>query len=124
MTLIAAEPVELGQPEVSATTRVPAGVLAGLQRRAPIVVYIGIGLVMTGFALIVFGWSKVAGLDSVPMQIPYLLSAGMIGLGIVLVGLTAVILGALYTAEAERARQLERLANLVETLNRDRASER
>lgn len=124
MTVIAAEPVVLGEAEVQPTAPGAAGVLATLHRRAPMIVYVGVGLVLAGFTLIMFGWSKVAGLDSVPMQVPYLLSGGMIGLGIVLVGLTAVNLGALYAAEAERARQLERLANLVETLNRDRASER
>jgi hypothetical protein len=123
VTVIAAEPVELGQPEAQSAAPA-AGVLASLHRRAPTIVYAGVGLVVAGFALITFGWSRVAGIDSVPMQVPYLLSAGMIGLGVVLVGLTAVNLGALYAAEAERARQLERLANLVETMNRDRASER
>jgi NADH:ubiquinone oxidoreductase subunit 6 (subunit J) len=93
--------------------------LLTLRRGSPTIVYAGVVVILIGFVLILFAWARVAGLDSVPQQLPYVLSGGIVGLGLILCGLTAVNVGALHAAEAERARQLDRLANLVETLTTD-----
>jgi hypothetical protein len=66
-----------------------------------------------GFALLAFTWGRVAGLTDVAFQLPYLVSGGFTGTGLVLVGLTTIAIGSRRREAAERARQMERLAALV-----------
>ncbi len=46
-------------------------------------------------------------------QLPYVVSAGLVGLGIVLVGLTVVFVSATVRDDADQARQLEELAAVL-----------
>lgn len=54
-------------------------------------IQLAVGLAAVGFLLIVLGWNGAASLDRVPGQLPYLISGGVAGLGLVLTGLTLVI---------------------------------
>jgi hypothetical protein len=52
---------------------------------------LGIGLCLLGFVVIFFGWNGAASQDYLPAQVPYLLSGGAAGLGIVVVGAAMVV---------------------------------
>jgi hypothetical protein len=82
--------------------------------------YIGVVLVLIGFALIGVAWAKVAPLTDVALQFPYLLSAGLPGLGLVMVGLVVVNVAARRQDAAERARQLATLTEAMRSLQRTR----
>lgn len=79
----------------------------------PTLLYVGIVLVAAGFALIAFSWGQVAGLESVPLQLPYLLSGGLTGLGLIIVGATAVNIHAKRREAAERERQTQQLMEIL-----------
>ena len=71
---------------------------------------LGVGLCLLGFLVIFFGWNGAASQDYLPAQLPYLISGGAAGLGIVVVGAALVIV---QNHRADRARLeavLERLA--------------
>src|SRR3954465_4265575 len=79
---------------------------------------IGIAVAAIGFALIGIGWAKVAGLTEVWQQMPYLLSAGLTGLGLVMTGLVIINVSARRQDAAARARQTETLAEALRDLQR------
>lgn len=75
---------------------------------------LGIGLCLLGFLVIFFGWNGAASQDYVPAQLPFLISGGAAGLGIVVVGAAMVIV---QNQRADRARLeavLERLVTSAE----------
>lgn len=80
--------------------------------------YIGIGVMALGFALIALAWSKIAHLANVALQLPYLVSAGITGLALVMVGLIVINVAAKRQDAAERARQMEQLTTVLTDLKR------
>ena len=78
--------------------------------------YVGVVVAMVGFALIGVCWAKVAGLVNVWQQIPYVVSAGLPGLGLVMVGLVVVNVSARRQDGAERAREMAALTEALEGL--------
>jgi len=89
---------------------------------APALTWIGLVIAAAGFAVIAFAWGKVAGLLDVSLQLPYVVSGGLTGLALVMVGMTAVNVAARRQDATERARQIENLQavlrELRETLER------
>lgn len=86
-------------------------------RSAPhIGVLSGMLLVVVGVALLVLAWSKTADLLEVGRQIPWLISAGFSGVGVVVLGLTVINLSAKHADAAERRRQLAELRELLAEL--------
>ncbi|HVM39429.1 MAG TPA: hypothetical protein VM618_01475 [Acidimicrobiia bacterium] len=76
-------------------------------------IYIAAGVTALGFLVIFLGWNGAAGKDFVSGQVPYLISGGLAGLGLVFVGLTMA------NAEARRrdtARLTAKLDRLLEHL--------
>jgi len=57
---------------------------------------------VTGFALLAYTWARVAGIGDVAFQLPYLVSGGLTGVGLVLVGLIVVSIGSRRREAAER----------------------
>ena len=80
--------------------------------------YLGIVVTLIGFALIGIAWSQVAGLVDVWKQMPYLLSAGLPGLGLVMTGLVVVNVSARRQDGATRARQMATLTEALRDLQR------
>jgi hypothetical protein len=80
--------------------------------------YIGVAVALIGFALIAVAWAKVAGLVDVWRQMPYLLSAGLPGLGLVMTGLVIVNVSARRQDAAARARQMDTLTEALRDLQR------
>lgn len=75
--------------------------------------FVGVGVGAAGFLAIAYAWGKVAGLTAVPLQVPYLVSGGLTGLGLVLVGVTLVNLQAKREDAAARDRQLHQLIEIL-----------
>jgi hypothetical protein len=78
--------------------------------------YAGVLIALIGFALIGIAWAKVAGLVDVWKQMPYLLSAGLPGLGLVMTGLVVINISARRQDGAARARQMETLTEALRDL--------
>lgn len=78
--------------------------------------YLGMALVVAGFALIAITWGRVAGLTSVPLQLPYLVSGGFASVGLILVGLTIVNIDSRVRDAARRDRQLGQVTELLDQI--------
>lgn len=109
------EAAELGDWPPAASTR---GRWSALDPGSPAPVLVGVGLTLVGFALMAVAWAKVAGLTDVWRQFPYLLSAGLPGLGLVMVGLVLVNVSVRRQDAAERERQFAALTEAVRDLRR------
>jgi hypothetical protein len=72
-------------------------------------VQIAVGLAGAGFVLIVLGWNGAANFDYTQGQIPYLISGGVAGLALVLVGLTLLVVNELKRSTAQLLAGLDRV---------------
>jgi hypothetical protein len=97
-----------------------SGYLANLPR---LLLYAGLVLVVAGAVLIAIAWGKTAGQTAVALQVPYLLSAGFPGLGLVVVGMISVHIGIRTTEARERSRQNAELLALLATLREAREAD-
>ncbi|HEX9683758.1 MAG TPA: hypothetical protein VGA13_11790 [Acidimicrobiales bacterium] len=52
---------------------------------------IAVGLVGLGFVALFFAWNGAAGRDFIQGQFPYLLSGGLVGIGLIASGLTSIV---------------------------------
>lgn len=80
--------------------------------------YIGVGLIGVGFALIFLAWNGASGLDYTQGQIPYLISGGIGGLGMVFVGAMMLVLQNARRDRAILSRQLSELSASLDRLSR------
>lgn len=78
----------------------------------------GVVVSAVGFVLIGIAWGRVAGLTNVGLQMPYVVSAGITGLGLVIVGLTVVSMSAKQADARERSRQTAELRDILVDLRR------
>jgi hypothetical protein len=81
-------------------------------------VYLGVVVAAAGFVLLVVGWSDVAGTVDVGRQMPYLMSTGLPGIALVMVGLVLVNVSIRRQDSAERARQMSALTEALTELRR------
>lgn len=81
-------------------------------------IYLGVAIAAIGFILIGVAWAQVAGEVDVWKQMPYLLSAGLPGLGLVMVGLVVINISARRQDGAARARQMATLTEALHDLQR------
>ena len=100
------------------TNRRPSGLVAipALRPLSPVPTYIGIAVVAAGFVLLAVAWGGVAGESNVARQVPYLVSGGLFGVGLILVGLTIVNVSAKRRDSALRERQIQLLASALQQL--------
>lgn len=98
------------RPGLSA--RVPA-----LRPLSPVPTYVGIAIATIGFALLAITWGAVADETDVALQVPYLVSGGLTGLALVLVGLTVVSVAARRRDAALREQQNLLLADALRELS-------
>ena len=94
------------------TDRVPA-----LRPLSPVPTYVGIALTVLGFVLVMIAWGQTAGETNVALQVPYLISAGLSGLGLVLVGLTVVNVAAKRRDALLREQQMLLLSDALRELS-------
>lgn len=90
--------------------------LPWLRRESSVPTWIGLSVVGVGFVLLAYTWGRVAGLTNVAFQLPYVVSSGFTGIGLIVVGLTAVGVQAKRQDLAGRARALEELADTMAAL--------
>jgi hypothetical protein len=86
---------------------------AWLRGGSPALTYIGVGIAVIGFVLILVAWGQVAGETQVYLQVPYLVSAGLSGLGLVMVGLTVVNVAAKQRDALDRDRQMDQMVSIL-----------
>jgi hypothetical protein len=118
VTTLDAPPVLLtGGPEEERqygplTSRVPA-----LRPLSPVPTYIGIAVAAIGFVAILIAWGQTAGETNVALQVPYLISAGLTGLGLIMVGVTIVSVAAKRRDALLREQQTQLLADALRELS-------
>ncbi|HWC33595.1 MAG TPA: hypothetical protein VG650_02095 [Mycobacteriales bacterium] len=78
--------------------------------------YAGLLVAAIGFGLLALTWAKVAGRDNVAFQMPYIVSGGMTGLGLIIGGFVLVNIAAKRQDAAERSRQMEQLREALDDL--------
>jgi hypothetical protein len=90
--------------------------LPSLSPLSPAPTYAGVVLVLAGFVLLAITWGQVAGETNVAAQLPYFVSGGLVGLGLIMVGLTTVSIAAKRRDSQLRAQQIELLASALDEL--------
>ncbi len=75
--------------------------------------YIAVGMLVGGFLLLVLGWNGAAGIDYVPGQLPYVISGGLAGMGLIAGGLALVVVQELRRATVEISAKLEEMSEIV-----------
>ncbi|MGH9185214.1 MAG: hypothetical protein ACRD0U_05290 [Acidimicrobiales bacterium] len=119
------EPVDPFEP--MAFDPAPAGVAAQgpsrsrdrwpfLRPDSPVPTFAGLLITGIGFVLILLAWGQVAGETAVALQLPHIVSGGVVGLALVMVGLLAVTVQSKRQDAAILQRQLEELTAVVTQL--------
>ena len=80
---------------------------------------LGVALCLVGFLAIFFGWNGAASTNYVPAQFPYLISGGVAGLAIVVIGAAMILV---QNHRADRARLEAALARLTAAVERQAAA--
>lgn len=75
--------------------------------------FVGIAVAVAGFGAIGLAWNGAAELDYVQGQLPFFISGGLAGLGLVVVGTTMMVVE---TVRRQAAREREEIAALVAAL--------
>jgi hypothetical protein len=94
----------------------PASRIAALRPLSPTPTFLGLGLIAAGFIAIGIAWRQVAVETQVALQLPYLISGGLFGLALVIVGATAVVVSAKRRDAALREQQTALLADALTEL--------
>lgn len=100
------------RPRAALGSRLPA-----LRPLSPVPTYLGVAVTVLGFVLILIAWGQTAGETNVALQVPYLISAGLTGLGLVMVGVTTVSVAAKRRDAVLREQQTELLADALRELS-------
>lgn len=80
-------------------------------------IWTGVGVALMGFAVIGLAWNSASELDFIQGQFPYLVSGGLTGIGLIVVGVGVLLMEILRRDGAERAVQMERLASSLAQLS-------
>lgn len=75
---------------------------------------LGVGLAAVGFLLVFLGWNGAASRDRVPAQFPYLISGGIAGMCLVIVGVGMIIVQNQRADRAALQASIDRLREAVE----------
>lgn len=85
-------------------------------RRPPPAIIVGVVLLLAGGVFMTVGWDKAAILDYPQGQFPYLLSASIPGLALVIIGMMVLVLAVVRRDAAEREEQIEKLNTSITEL--------
>jgi hypothetical protein len=77
---------------------------------------LGVGYCLAGLALIFLGWNGAASYDRVESQMPYLISGGLAGVALVIIGVGLLIVQAQRANRNATAAEIEELREAVERL--------
>lgn len=79
-------------------------------------VWAGLALAAVGFGVIFYSWTKIAALLDVGRQMPYVVSGGMAGLGLIIVGVAVVDMAVRRQDRLERRQQILQMGRVLEEL--------
>jgi hypothetical protein len=108
--------VESSPGRVGALSRQFSRVVTRVRNIPNVGTWIGVLLATAGAVLLVVAWGKTAGLTNVGLQVPYVVSAGFTGLGLIATGLTVINISAKQADARERSRQVTELRELLTEL--------
>lgn len=91
--------------------------IGALRPLSPTPTYIGVGVAALGFLLLAVAWGQIARETDVALQMPYLVSGGLVGVCCVFVGLTIVSIAARRRDAALRERQTALIAAALSDLH-------
>lgn len=80
-----------------------------MRQQGQAAVIVGVVLLVIGGVMITLGWDGAANLDYVQGQFPFLLSASIPGIALIIIGTTVLVLATVRTDAKERGAQLEKL---------------
>lgn len=86
------------------------------KRPGQLAVFVGLACALAGFVIIALSWNFAAELDYIQGQFPYLVSGGLTGISLVVVGIAIIVIQILRADGAEQAKQLNRLVTQIEEL--------
>ena len=109
-TAVKDEPVTSRQ--VAAGPQLPAWLRAGSSAW----IWIGVVVAAVGFVMLAYAWGRVAGETELYLQMPYVVSAALAGLGVIMVGLTVVNIASRQQDAAARDRQIEEMLAAIDEL--------
>lgn len=85
-------------------------------RQVQAAVIVGVVLLVVGGVLITLGWDGAASLDYPQGQFPYLLSASIPGIALIIIGMSVLVLATVRRDARERDAQLEKLTASITEL--------
>lgn len=80
----------------------------------PVLTYAGIALCAAGFVILAFAWGRVAAQAQVIFQIPYLISGGLTGLAVVMLGVLLINVNVKVQEGMRRERQLQQVVEVLQ----------
>jgi hypothetical protein len=81
-------------------------------------VWLGLSLAACGFLAIIFSWIRVAALVDVAQQMPYVVSGGMGGIGLVIVGVGIIDMAIRRQDRVERQQQIQQMGRVLQELRK------
>jgi hypothetical protein len=84
---------------------------------SPVPIYVGIAVTALGLLSILVAWSKTATTDAVALQVPYLLSGGLVGIALVMIGLTLTVVQSRRIEGQQQAEQVLQVAAAIAALH-------
>jgi hypothetical protein len=90
--------------------------LTALRRIPHLGTWAGLLVTAAGFVLITVAWGETAGEIDVPLQLPYVMSAGLVGLALVCIGVTLVAIDVRLRDSAARRTQSDRVNDALDQL--------
>jgi hypothetical protein len=85
--------------------------------RNPTATYVGIALTVVGFGFIAIAWNGAASLDFIQGQFPFFISGGLTGIGLIVVGVTIMVIETIRRDAQMRAIEIGRLTASMAVLN-------
>jgi hypothetical protein len=98
--------------------------LQSLGGASPALTWIGVAVAAGGFVLLAIAWGQVAGETEVYLQIPYVVSAAFVGVGVIVVGMTALVVASKQQDAAAHRREVDELLAAIDELRRSFAAHR
>ena len=77
---------------------------------------LGVAVLLIGFVVIFLGWNGAASFNDLRQQFPYVISGGIAGLAIVVVGAALLLVEALRTERAELQSSIDELRRAIESM--------